>query len=132
MLIPADASAIHGISNEMVSDAPNWADIWPHIYSVLAGTHLGIYNEEFDIRLLRQSSQQNNLEWLPPYKGSFDVMGLFAEFYGDWNEQHKSFRWQKLSFAGTYLDIDLPNSHRALDDALLAREVFLRMGADNI
>jgi DNA polymerase-3 subunit epsilon len=35
--IPADAIAIHGITDDMVRDAPRWIDIWPEVEAVLRG-----------------------------------------------------------------------------------------------
>lgn len=128
--IPADASAIHGITDEMIKNAPSWEKAWPKIEQVLSGKHVAIYNAEFDIRLIRQSSQLNNIIWRPPYKNTSDVMHLFADYFGSWDDYHQSFTWQKLEAAGRYFNINLPNSHRALADTLVSREVFLRMGEE--
>jgi DNA polymerase-3 subunit epsilon len=121
--IPNDASAIHGIYDQDLVDAPTWTEIWPDIVEILNGQVLGLYNADFDLRLIEQSSRLNGLGWSPPYTKSFDVMHLFAQFYGDWNEHHQSYSWKKLELAGRHLGIELPNAHRALADALLTREV---------
>ena len=125
--IPADASAIHGISNNMVKSAPTWSDLWPKLTEALEGNHIGIYNESFDLRLMSQSSGKHQIEWSNLSISTFDVMQIFAEYYGAWDDYHQSYTWQKLEFAGRYFSIDLPNSHRALADALLTREVMLHM-----
>ena len=125
--IPLEASAIHGIYDQDVSDAPSWAEIWPDIANILNGQVLGLYNADFDLRLIEQSCRLNGMGWTSPYEQTFDVMTMFARFYGDWNESHRSYTWKKLEVAGRYLGIDLPNSHRALADALLTREVLKAM-----
>jgi DNA polymerase-3 subunit epsilon len=125
--IPNDASAIHGIYDQDLVDAPTWTEIWPDFVDILNDQVLGLYNADFDLRLIEQSCRLNGLGWTPPYKQTFDVMALFARFYGDWNERHQSYTWKKLELAGRYLGIDLPNSHRALADALLTREVLVAM-----
>jgi len=128
--IPADANAIHGITNKMVGSAPTWEEMWPEITGALSGKNVAMYNVEFDFRLMRQSTEKHTIEWEPPNNKNIDVMHLFAEYFGNWDEYHQSFTWQKLETAGRYFNIDLPNSHRALADTLLTREVFLRMGED--
>ena len=54
-------------------------------------------------------------------------MRLFAEDYGSRDDYHQSYTWQKLEIAGRHFEIELPNSHRAFDDALLTREVMVQM-----
>ena len=47
------AEAMHGITPEMVQDAPSMADLWPRVRELLA---LGsaAYGAAFDVRLLAQ------------------------------------------------------------------------------
>jgi DNA polymerase-3 subunit epsilon len=126
--IPSDAIAIHGITNEMVKGAPTWGEAWPGILSTLEGKCLGIYNKEFDMRMMRQTCAAHGVTWKNPTSTTFCVMELFAEYYGEWNEYRRSFTWQRLETAGRHFQLEYPNSHRAFDDALLAKEVFLSMG----
>ena len=125
--IPADATAIHGINNAMVGNASSWKDLWPSTSTILSENTVGIYNEEFDLRLMRQSAEKYRIPWETTMISSFDVMKLFAEYYGAWDDHHQSYTWQKLEFAGRYFKIGLPNSHRALADAQLTCEVMLHM-----
>lgn len=124
--IPSDASAVHGITNAMVASAPSWAELWPSISEIIGKTSVGIYNEEFDLRLMQQSTEKHQLAW-PNSINAFDVMKLFAEYYGSWDDYHQSYTWQKLEFAGRYFKIELPNAHRAGADAQLTREVMVQM-----
>ncbi len=127
--IPRDATAIHGISDAMVAEAPTWAELWPEVERVLRGGNLGIYNEEFDAKMIRISCMLNGIGWLQPYQDSFCIMKLYSQFYGDWNDYFGEYRWQRLEFAGRQFGIELQNTHRALDDALLSREVLLSLAA---
>ena len=56
--IPAEAAAIHGITDADVSDKLCFTDLWPLVWDVvrLADCVL-IYNAAFDSRLIRQSLQ---------------------------------------------------------------------------
>lgn len=129
--IPSDATAIHGITNSMVKNAPIWKDIWNQVHNVLANRILGIYNEEYDLRLMKQSCLINDLSWSPPYSNSFCIMKLYAAYYGVWNDYHKNFTFQSLKNAGKQCSIDIVNTHRAQDDTFLSRAVLFHIaGAD--
>lgn len=124
--IPIDAMRIHGISDPMVQNAPSWVQVWGDIKSILDGRQVGIYNADFDLRMLRQSNAKYNLKW-EIETSFFCIMKLFAQFYGSWNNARSSYRWHSLEAAGRHCRIPLPNTHRAKDDTLLARSVLLHM-----
>lgn len=117
--IPQESSAINEITDEMVEDSPAWAEAWPEIEKILRGKPVGIYNAEFDLRLMKQSHQKQGLYWNIEDKRWFCVMRLYAAFYGEWNSTRNGFRFHKLESAGRMSGIDLPNSHHAADDAKL-------------
>ena len=119
MLIPSESSAVNGITNEMVLNAPVWTQIWPDVEAVLKGRVIGIYNADFDLRLLRQTNKAYGLPMSIETNQAFCVMKLFAAFYGEWNARNNGFKSQKLEFAGKFLKIPIPNSHDAIDDARL-------------
>ena len=116
--IPLDAMRIHGISNEMVKNAPAWPDVWPSVEATLHGRYIGIYNAEFDIKMMRQSHRVHGLAWEFPTQRVFDVMKIYADFT-------ETTRWVSLDTAGRQCGIALPNSHRAKDDTILLRAVLL-------
>jgi DNA polymerase III subunit epsilon len=129
--IPAGATRVHRITDLMVKNAPTWAEVWPQIGAILAGRVTAIYNAEFDIRLMKQTAQKTSILWNPPYKASSCIMELYARYFGAWDEYHKSFTWQSLEKAAEQCKIDLPNTHRAKDDAILARAVLHRMAGED-
>jgi DNA polymerase III subunit epsilon len=116
--IPSDAVRIHGITNEMVASAPDWPDAWLKVEAVLQNRYAAIYNDDFDIRMLKQTHRNNGMAWQPPFKRTLDVMKLYADF-------RDLPRWVSLEVAGGQCGIPLPNSHRALADTRLLREIFL-------
>lgn len=125
--IPDEVIRIHNITNELVADAPKWPDVWPAIEDVIRSRSVGIYNAEFDIRMMQQTHQFNWLNWTLPDDAFFCIMKLYAKFYGDWNPARRSFRWHSLENARRQCNLSFANTHRAKDDALLARAVLLHM-----
>lgn len=126
MIDPA-AGRVHGITLEMLKDAPTWEKVWPQAEAVLMGRMIGVYNVEFDLRLMKQSHSRSWLTWVLPDANFFDIMKLYARYYGDWDPFHRSFRYQSLEIAGRQCGIHLPNAHRAVDDCLLTRALLHHM-----
>jgi DNA polymerase-3 subunit epsilon len=121
--IPVLASRIHGITDEMVTDAPTWPELWPQVAAALAGRHVAIYNADFDLGMMKNSHRKYHLSWVFPGESSFCVMKLYAQFYGEWNHYHGSYRWQKLEEAARQCKVAVKGAHRARADALMARGV---------
>jgi DNA polymerase III subunit epsilon len=121
------AGRIHGITLEMLADAPSWDKIWPQVDAVLQDRRIGVYNVEFDLRLMKQSHNRYWLRWALPDTNFFDIMKMYAYFYGDYDPYHRSYRYQSLELAGRQCGIRLPNAHRAVDDCLLTRALLHHM-----
>jgi DNA polymerase-3 subunit epsilon len=123
------AARVHGITPEMLADAPTWADVWPAAQAVLEGRRVGVYNAEFDLRLMKQSHTRAWLRWTLLDSNFFCLMKLYARFYGDWDPRRGSYRWQSLEMAGRQCQISLPNAHRAIDDCRLTRALLHHMAS---
>jgi DNA polymerase III subunit epsilon len=122
--IPPDSIAIHHITEEMVTDSPSWKDAWADMQAVLKGRYIGMYNAEFDLRMMKQTHNRYWLDWPMDDRRFFCVMKLYAAFYGELSTRGRGYRLHKLEAAGAACGIPLPNSHRAVDDALLTAELF--------
>ena len=116
-----EAQRVHKITPEMLKDAPGWVDIWPQLESVLAGRTIGVYNAEFDLRLMKQSHMRSWLRWQLSDAAFFCIMKLYAQFNGEWDVKRGAYRNVSLDLAGKQAEIAIPNSHRAHDDARLAK-----------
>ncbi|QRN82588.1 3'-5' exonuclease [Chloroflexota bacterium] len=125
--IPPDSVAVHHITEEMVADAPSWKDAWEEMEPVLKGRLVGMYNAEFDLRMMKQTHERYWLDWPLDDRHFFCVMKLYAAFYGELSTRSRGYRLHKLEAAGAASGIPLPNSHRAVDDALLTAELFRYM-----
>lgn len=119
--IPPDATAIHGIDDAMVADAPSLADIAPTLLRILSEAEcVVIYNEAFDTAMLRNSLRSIGLR-LPGTRTEC-AMHIYAAFVGEWNHHHHDYRWQPLPSAG----------HRALDDARATLAILHEMAAQEV
>ncbi|MCJ7624506.1 MAG: 3'-5' exonuclease [Anaerolineaceae bacterium] len=120
--IPFDATRIHGITDSMVASARKWPVIWPLVRIIIISRMTGIYNAEYDVRMMKQSFTNYGLPWKDTLR-TFDVIALYSKYYGEWDSRRASYRYQSLKKAGGHFRIPLQNSHRAKDDCLLTRDV---------
>ena len=113
--IPAAATAIHGITDEMVAEAHTFAQLLPRIEAIIATRMVVIYNAAYDIRLLVQSARLWNIE--PPAAMDYHcAMEAYAAWFGDWSSYHRSYKWQPLN-----------GGHRALGDCRATLELIRQM-----
>lgn len=64
MPIPADATAVHGITNEDVAGAPTFSEIAPKIMEMISGTDLAGFNSNrFDVPLLAEEMLRAGLDF---------------------------------------------------------------------
>lgn len=115
--IPAEATAIHGITNEMVAAAPTWRDIHWQLMALIHTQTLVIYNIEFDVRLILQTAGINGCGFGSLELNAECAMHNYAEYYGQWDEKRNKFKWQSLSNAAKQQGIVIEGApHRALAD----------------
>lgn len=115
--IPSGATRIHGITDEMVANAPTFPDIYPKLKQLIESKKVIIYNEAFDCNIIRYCCQLYNLE---PIKFSSECAMLwYAQYYGAWNDYYGNYRWQKLPGGG---------KHRALADCEAVYRLLHKMG----
>jgi len=132
-VIPTSAVAIHGITNEMLTDAPSWPEVCSKFYPIISGRKIVIYNSEYDTRLL----DQTNDNWC--IKTHFSIgrpvfecaMLAYAEFYGQKSERG-GYKWQKLTAAAEQQGVIIEGTpHRALSDCLTTLGVIKAMAGEN-
>ncbi|TLN01773.1 3'-5' exonuclease, partial [bacterium] len=121
--IPPDAAAIHGITDDMVQGAPSWPVLWQSLRGVINGHPLGLYNADYDLRLMQQSMTTYRLPWRESFD-VVDVMKVYSDFRGEFDAYRRGKKLFRLEEAGKFFRIPLPNAHRAAADTLLTRAVF--------
>ncbi len=102
--IPQEATDIHGITNEMVANAPTWDQLHDEFVSVISNSEqpLVIYNDSFDIRLLNNTARIYGIRpayftsaFVRKYNDVFCAMQAYAEFYGQWNRSKEKIQMAK-------------------------------------
>lgn len=117
------ASAVHGIDARAVAHAATWPQLWPALRKILEAGTVACYNANFDRRAIVNACNRHNVPW-PSEVTWYDVMVPFATWYGEWNDYHQNYRYQKLSLAVKEARLDkVANTHRAVDDAEACRQV---------
>ena len=119
--ISEQSTNIHGITNEMVAEAASWPEVWEKLYPIIKDKLILIYNDEFDVRLMKESFYhwedelgQERVDELIELIDELDtdcVMRTYAQLIG-------SERWVKLTQACGYA-----TEHRALSDCKATLDV---------
>jgi len=127
----------------MVADAPRFEQVLERLDRVLRGRAVVVYNVAYDTRLIAQScASPFQWWWLPQpdetlksYSERQDrwhcaMSHQYAQYAGDWNDYHRSYRWVKLVNAAAQCGVTTPSGlHRARVDAELTRRVVRYMAA---
>lgn len=64
--IPWYASKVHGITDQMVQDAPVLGEVLPEFLAFVGGAGVVAHNIAFDSGFMRVSAQRHGLVWNPP------------------------------------------------------------------
>ncbi|MFB2539464.1 exonuclease domain-containing protein [Acinetobacter sp. c3-l95] len=114
------AMAVHGISNEMLQDAPTWDKVHQQISEILNGKMIVTYNAEFDLRLLEQTAAKYDLA-IPDC--TFEcAMHVYTAY--QMVEKNESPRRYKLVDACQYFNIRPAGQvHKAYTDCMMTLEL---------
>jgi DNA polymerase-3 subunit epsilon len=127
--IPAEATAIHGISDADVSRSETWPELRFNILSLLKGKHLIIYNAEFDLQILQNADALYGFEfdWRKHVASVHCAMLWYADIRGEWDSYHGNNRWQKLSVACAQQGLPIIDAHDAYGDAVMTYNLISRI-----
>lgn len=115
MAIPAEATAVHGITNEMVANAPSFKDLANEIRQFLEGCDLGGYNSnKFDWPLLVEEFLRIGLDLNMEGRELVDVQKIYHNM--EPRNLSAAYRF--------YCNKELENSHSAEADISATWEVF--------
>jgi DNA polymerase III epsilon subunit-like protein len=91
-------SDYHGITDEMVANAPGFPEVYGQIALALNGKRRVAYNLVYDSRMVNQVCDRHKLPIFLWHDDSC-AMEKYAQFNGEWNDYHGNYRWKKLSEA---------------------------------
>lgn len=116
MSIPAEASAIHGITDEKVADEPTFKMLSKEIYQMIKDSDLGGFNSDrFDIPLLAEEMLRVGVDFDMKNMVSVDVQTIF----------HKMEKRTLAAAYKFYCNKELKEAHSAEADTLATYEVLL-------
>lgn len=118
MPIPAEAAAIHGISDEMVANAPTFVEVGASFAEFCSGdVYLIAHNNDaFDIHFLKEEFSRAELPW-PEHWRFLDSLKWSRKFRTDLPRH-------ALQFLREVYGFEANNAHRALDDVIILHKVF--------
>lgn len=118
--IPADATRVHHISDEMVRDAPTFATVGKDFIEFCGEDAILIAhnNDGFDVHILRNELKRHQV-MMPEWK-FIDTL-KWARRYRPDLPRHS------LQFLREIYGVAMNNAHRALDDVVVLHEIFSKM-----
>lgn len=115
--ISAGAYAVNGITGEMLKDAPRFKDIALQIQELLSDSTIVAHNVHFDLGFI---NREFFILTLPPLQNPvIDTLSLVRKLY--------SFPQNNLATAANYLGIKTKNTHRAMADVQILRQLFFHI-----
>jgi DNA polymerase-3 subunit epsilon len=119
--IPSASTAVHGISDRMVVEAPAYAEVAPTIMAALKGVAMIGHHTVFDLAVLRRASTAIGIDWQdPPW---LDTALLYSALYPE-------ARIFDLDAVAAHIGVAIDGRHTALGDARAAAEVYLKLLPD--
>lgn len=115
--ISKEAASVHGINEEDLANAPEFNDIIEDIEKVLEDKVALIFNEEFDVRMLRQSGYKKRIH-------SKCLMNLYMEYVN-------SDKRISLTNAMKYEKVKLIQDHSAKGDCICCLELMKAIVKNN-
>ncbi|MCI0454582.1 MAG: WYL domain-containing protein [Candidatus Dadabacteria bacterium] len=112
--IPPQAVSIHGITNDMVKNAPFFRDIARDVLNSLKGSVIVAHNASFDLSFLL--AECTNIQLMPPDNEVIDTLAIARRYY--------SFPSNGLGRIARHLGISVIGEHRAFGDVRITKQVF--------
>ncbi len=106
--IKVRATHVHGITDEMVRDAPRFRDIMLHLCSLLNGTVIAAHNASFDLGFLREEFRRSGTSL--PFISPVCTLILARKYL-------TSLSSRSLASCRQFLDLPDDGAHNAIADA---------------
>ncbi len=116
--IPKEATAIHGITDEMVKEAPSFAEVGKKFFDFCQDGETVLIahnNDNFDLHFLRKECKRNALDF--PELPMIDSLKWARKYRPDLPRH-------SLQYLREVYGIKENQAHRALDDVMILAEIF--------
>ncbi len=126
VLTATNASDVHGITADMLTDAPTFPELYGELKAFLDGRFWLGYNIGFDAEMLDATCLRYDL---PPLLsvGQHDATPFVADFVGQWDDGKGGYKYWKLVEASEQFGLTEFDAHNAAADALATYEIVKRM-----
>lgn len=118
--MPYTATKVNGITDSMLYNKPLFSAIYPDFANFLQNSILVAHNTKFDVSFINSELEKAHLpELKAPHVPAYDTVRLAQKSYphlGKFN----------LQYLASVLIIPVYSAHRALDDARVCMEIFLK------
>jgi len=132
--IPPEASAIHGIDDDMVANAPEAGPVISSMHSMLRhDVTLTAYNFQYDWTVLQNSVMhhpQVGIDFQVKHKAC--AMKIWSSWNAEWNSRFNNWRWVKLTEAAVEAGLDTSGAHRAVDDCMMTLGILVWLARQEI
>ncbi|MFZ9660714.1 MAG: exonuclease domain-containing protein [Chitinophagaceae bacterium] len=113
-VIPRYISALTGITNEMVKDAPSFSEVAPQLFSLLENKIFVAHNVNFDFSFIRHHLSKNGYELMPQKLCTVRMSRKIIPGHGSYS----------LGNICRDLGIAIQGRHRAMGDARATAQLF--------
>jgi DNA polymerase III subunit epsilon len=127
--IPAEATNVHGITDDEVLGAPKFREVLPRVVELLEGRLPVAYNADFDRGFLYAEARRALDGRLPERIPAFEESTVWADPLV-WARELLDEAMKKkktLSEVAAHLNVPLENAHRATGDAEATGHVLMRL-----
>lgn len=133
--IPAEASAVNHITDEMVADAPTIAQVLPAFEDFISGQTIVGHNLQFDLKMLFYSGStimETKHRYIDTLQQSRKVLKAPSRKYEgsswetDWDSDYDVENF-KLGTLLEYYGIENEDAHRSTSDALATGQLFVEL-----
>ena len=116
--IPPETTAIHGIADLMVKDAPRFAEFVPQLEAFVGDSIVIGHTIAYDLGVIRREYELAGRPWRQPRSLCTRVLGRLAV---------PTLAHHDLDLLCRWLDVPMTGRHTAVGDALTTARIFLKL-----